>query len=76
MEVPGPWIESELQLQPMLPLWQSMLDPLTHCNGLGIEPTPLQQPKATAAGFSTHSTTVGTPDFKKFVYVHIFTLYT
>ena len=33
---PGPGIESELQLLPML-------DPLTHYTGPGLEPTPRQQ---------------------------------
>ena len=36
------------------------LDPLTHCNGLEIEPTPLQGPEPAAVGFLTQSATVGT----------------
>ena len=36
----------------------AMPDPLTHCARLRVEPTPW----ATAVGFLTHCTTVGTPE--------------
>ena len=41
MEVVGPGIKSELQLRPMLQLWQARS--LTHCAGPGIEPMPPQR---------------------------------
>ena len=40
MEIPGPEIESELQLWPIPWLWQSRSS--THCPGLGIKPALLQ----------------------------------
>ena len=42
-DVLGPAIESQPQMQSTWqPAAKAMLDPLTHCAGLGIEPVPLQ----------------------------------
>ena len=44
VEVPGPGIESEPQLGPM-PHSLGNTEPLTHCSGQGIKPTPPWQPE-------------------------------
>ena len=73
MEVPGPGIESEPQLQPMLQL-QQLSDPLTHCNGPGIQPIPLQRPKPLQS-LLTHCARVGTPHwFILFLFIYIYLL--
>ena len=64
MEVPGPGIESELQMQPTPQLWQRQI-----LNSLrwARDQTRTSMVTLTAAvAFLTHSTTMGTPIFLKF----------
>ena len=70
MVVPGPVIESELQLQTMLKLWPHQIFNPLHRAGEQMHASAAT--RDTAVRFLNHCTTVGTPVDFYFIYLYIY----